>query len=325
MEFKVYKYRAIPFTETMITRKNSLKPGIKNPQGELILMSIPAVLFFFLFHYVPMGGVILAFKQYQIDKGFLGSPWVGFENFRFFFISGKAWLVTRNTVLYNLVFILTGTFLQITVAIFLSEIRSKLFKRISQSSLFLPHFISWVVIGAFAYNLFSYEYGIINSVLLKFNLPPVNIYGTPGAWKYILVFVNAWKWVGYGSIIYLASIISIDSSFYESAKMDGANIFQQIFYITIPSITPVIVTLFLLNLGTLLRGDFQMFYQLTGQNSLLYNATDVIDTYVYRSLTKNFNVGMSAAAGLFQSVFCFITIIAANGLVKRISRDYSLF
>jgi len=292
---------------------------------ELSVMIFPAILFFLLIHYVPMGGIFLAFKRFRLDLGFIKSPWVGFENFRFFFISGKAFIVTINTVLFNLAFIFTSTLLQIITAIFLNEIGSKIFKRASQSLLFLPHFISWVVIGAFAYNLLSYEYGIINSLLKQLGLNPINFYSQPSIWKYFLVFVNSWKWVGYGAIVYLATIVSIDPELFDSAKIDGANVFQQIFHITLPQMTPTIITLFMLNLGTLLRGDFQMFYQLIGQNSLLYNATDVIDTYVYRSLTQNFDVGMAAAAGLYQSVFCFLTIIAANFLLKKIRKDYALF
>ncbi len=292
---------------------------------ELTIMILPAIAFFILIHYLPMGGVFLAFKRYKLDLGFFNSPWVGFENFRFFFISGKASIVTVNTILYNLAFIFSSTLLQILTAILLNEAGSKLFKRVSQSFLFLPHFISWVVIGAFAYNVLSYEYGILNGLLKSFGAEPINYYSKPEIWKYILVFINSWKWVGYGAIVYLATIVSIDPELYDSAKIDGANVFQQIFNITLPQMIPTIIILFLLNLGTLLRGDFQMFYQLIGQNSLLYEATDVIDTYVYRSLTQNFNVGMAAAAGLYQSAFCFLAIITANFVVKKFRKEYSLF
>jgi len=291
----------------------------------LLLMLLPAALHVILFSYLPMGGVVLAFKQFQYTLGIWGSPWVGFENFRYFFQSGEAFQVTRNTVLYNLAFIGIVTAAQITAAVFLSEIGSKFFKKLTQSVMFLPFFISWVIVGSIVYNIFNFEHGLLNSVLAWFGAAPVNVYGEPGVWKYLIVFFKLWKELGYGTVIYLAAIISIDSEMYDAGKIDGANMFQRIRYIMIPSIMPVIVILFLLSVGQVFRGDFGLFYQLIGDNGALFAQTDVIDTFVFRSLLRSSEIGMAAAAGFYQSVMCFATILLVNFTVKRVKDDYALF
>lgn len=300
-----------------------LLPKLKK-EKTLLLMISPTVLFFFIFSYLPMAGSILAFKNFTYDLGIFGSKWNGFENFRFFFISGDGLRVTLNTMLYNLAFISVNTVLQVFVAILLAEITSKKFKKIAQTIMFLPYFISWVVVGAIAYNIFNFERGIINSLLLNFHLEPVDIYNTPSIWKYLLVSFSAWKVIGYGTVFYLAAIMSINTDLYEAADIDGANVFQRIRHITIPGLVPTIVVLVLLGIGNMFRGDFGLFYQLAN-NPLLYNATDVIDTYVFRSLISNGDVGMSAAIGLYQSILCFITILATNYLVRSANKDYALF
>ncbi|MDQ6422980.1 ABC transporter permease subunit [Paenibacillus sp. LHD-117] len=291
----------------------------------LLLMLAPAVIYFFIFAYLPMAGVVLAFKQFRYDLGIFNSPWVGFDNFRFFFLTGDAFRVTMNTLGYNTVFIIVNNILQIIVAILLAEIGKKWFRKISQTVLLLPYFLSWVVVGAIAYNLFSFEYGLINSLLRSLNLEPLDIYTTPEYWKYILVITSAWKTVGYGAVFYMAAIMNVDRESYDAAEIDGANIFQRIFHITLPAIRPTIIVLVLLSIGTIFRGDFGLFYQLVGGNGLLYQATDVIDTYTYRSLMVDNEIGMSAAIGFYQSVLCFVTILAANYLVRRVDKDNALF
>jgi len=272
-----------------------------------------------------MAGIVLAFKNYNYADGIFRSPWSGFENFRFFFSSGQAFKVTRNTILYNLAFMLVNTVLQLAVAIFLSEIRGRRFKKITQSVMFLPYFISWVIVSVIAFNFLSHDYGIINSFLQSIGQNKIDFYGTPKYWVGILIFFNAWKAVGYGSVIYLSAIMGIDTEMYESAEIDGANIFQRILYITIPSLTPTIIILLLLAVGQIFRGNFDMFYQLVGTNGILFDTTDVIDTFTFRALIRSNDVGMAAASGLYQSVFCFITIVTTNYLVKRVDKDYSLF
>jgi len=291
----------------------------------LLLMLIPAVVLVFVFSYIPMGGIILAFKKYRYNLGFWGSEWVGFDNFRFFFLSGQAWYVTRNTVLYNIAFLLVNTTFQISFAVILSEIHARIFKKTIQSFMFLPYFISWVIVAAIAYNLLNYENGSLNVLLRSIGMEPVNVYGTPAYWKYILVTFKAWKSVGYGMVVYLATITGMDPELGQSAEIDGANIFQRIRYITFPNIIPTLIILTLLSVGQIFRGDFGLFYQLVGNNGLLFDATDIIDTYVFRSLLQSSETGMAAAAGFYQSFLCFVTIMVTNYIVKRVESDYALF
>lgn len=298
---KVYKYRAF------------------------LLMLLPAVVYTLVFAYYPMTGIVLAFKRYTFSGGIWGSPWNGIENFKFFFQSGQAGLVTRNTVLYNAAFIVVNTVVQIAVAVFLTEIRGKYFRKISQSLMFLPYFISWVIVGVMAFNIFSSDFGFLNRLIVALGGEKVAFYTKPEIWPYILIFFNLWKGVGYGSVMYLAAIMGIDTSIYEAAAIDGANVFQRIFKVTIPMIMPTTIILFLLSVGGIFKGNFDMFYNLVGSNGLLYDYTDVIDTLTFRALVVNNNYGMSAAVGLFQSVLCFITVVLANKLVGLYDRDATLF
>ncbi|UQZ34099.1 sugar ABC transporter permease [Paenibacillus sp. PK3_47] len=291
----------------------------------LLLMLAPAVAFFLLFAYVPMAGIVIAFKKYDYAGGIFGSAWNGLENFRFFFESGDAWRVTRNTALYNIAFIVVNNALQIFAAIMLFEVGGKWFRKLTQSALFLPYFISWVVVGAIAYNLLNYDIGTVNALLRGFGMEPIDIYNTPSYWPYILVLVSAWKSLGYGTVMYLAAITGIDTEMYEAAEIDGANIFQRIMKVTIPNLYPTIIILVLLAVGNIFRGDFGMFYNMIGNNGLLFSSTDVIDTYVFRSLITSNDIGMSAAAGVFQSVLGFITIMSVNYAVRRYDKDRALF
>ncbi|NLK74915.1 MAG: sugar ABC transporter permease [Clostridiales bacterium] len=290
-----------------------------------LLMLLPAVVYTLVFSYAPMVGVILAFKKYTYAGGIFNSPWNGLNNFRFFFKSGQALLVTKNTVLYNLIFIAFNTFLQMTVAILLTELKNKRFRKITQSIVFLPYFISWVIVSVIAFNLLSYDYGFINGFIEKLGGEKINFYITGAIWPLILLLFNAWKNVGYGSVLYLAAIMGIDTSIYEAAEIDGANVFQRIFKITIPLMKPTMIILLLLSIGGIFRGNFDMFYNLVGNNGLLYNYTDVIDTFTFRALMTNKDFGMAAAAGFYQSILCFITILTVNKLVSLYDKDYTLF
>ncbi len=294
----------------------------------LYLMALPAILLVIVITYMPMGGLLVAFKNYQYNLGIFDSPWAkfgGFENFRFLFISGKGWSITRNTIFYNLFNLITSQVLSMMVAIAITEMRGRTFKRITQSVIFLPYFISWIIVGTFALNIFNFEIGTLNNFLETLGAQRINLYAMPSAWVFIIMAFNAWKWVGYNSIIYIAAITSIDAECFEAADIDGANIWQKIGRITLPSIRPTIIIIFLLNVGRILRGDFQMFYQLVGSNGQLFDATDVIDTYVFRALISGGDVGMTTAATLYQSVLCFLIIMGVNGIVKRIDSDYALF
>lgn len=291
----------------------------------LLLMLTPAVLFFLVFAYVPMAGIVLAFKQYNYSGGILNSPWNGLDNFKFFFGSGDAWRVTRNTALYNIAFIIINNVLQIFAGILLFEVAGKWFRKITQTILFLPYFISWVVVGAIAYNLFNFDVGTLNVLLKGLGMQPIDIYNTASYWPLILIVVSAWKALGYGTIMYLAAITSIDTEMYEAAQIDGANIFQRIMKITVPNLIPTVIILVLLAIGNIFRGDFGMFYNMVGNNGLLFSNTDVIDTFVFRSLTTSNEIGMSAAAGFYQSLLGFATIMFANYAVRKYDKDRALF
>jgi len=291
----------------------------------MLLMLAPGMLLMFVFAYIPMPGIILAFKNYSYSGGVFGSPWSGLDNFRFFFTSGDAWRVTRNTGLYNIAFIIVNNLLQISVAILMFEITRKWFRKVALTMLFLPYFISWVVVGAIAYNLLNYRFGLLNATLKTFGMQPIDVYNTAEYWPFLLVFIAAWKAVGYGSILYLAAITGIDTEMYEAAEIDGANVWQRIMQITIPCLYPTIIILILLALGNIFRGDFGMFYNLVGDNGLLFGSTDVIDTYVFRSLMLANDIGISAAAGFYQSILGFITVLLANYAVRRYEKDYALF
>ena len=291
----------------------------------LFAMLIPATAIIIIFAYLPMSGLVLAFKNYRFDLGVFGSEWNGIENFRYLFSSGTGLLITKNTILYNLVNLITSQILAIVIAIFVSEINKKLFKKVSQSLIFLPYFISWVIVGTFVYAIFNYETGLLNNMITSTGGEAVNVYSMPGIWPVIICCFNAWKWCGYNSVIYIAAITGVDAEIYEAASVDGATIAQRIKNITLPSIFPTVITMLLLNVGRILRGDFEMFYQIVGNNGQLYNATDVIDTYVFRSLLQSSNLGMSAAASFYQSLLCFIIIMIVNTVVKHVNEDYALF
>lgn len=291
----------------------------------LLLMLLPAIAFTVLFSYIPMGGIVLAFKNYRYTDGIWGSPWIGLTNFKFLLLSGKLWPITRNTLLYNAVFIITGMIFQIGFAIILSEVTGKLFIKFTQSSMFLPHFISWVVVAAIAYNVLNFEKGVMNNLITSLGADPVNVYNNPKLWPYILVFLKTWKGIGYGSVVYLAAITGLDQEMFEAAEIDGANVWQKIFRIILPLLVPTIMIMLLLSLGQIFRGDFGLFYQLIGNNQKLLPSTDIIDTFVFRALMSSSDIGMASASGLYQSVVCFFTIVFCNFLVKKAEPEYALY
>lgn len=291
----------------------------------LYIMLIPAILFFFLNCYMPMFGIYLAFTKFDFNGGIFGSPFVGMENFKYLFKSGSLLTITRNTILYNIVFIALGNFLQILVAIILAEIPGKVFKKTTQSLMFLPYFVSYVILGAFVYNILNYEKGFMNVTLQSLGMNPIDAFNMPGFWPYAMILFYIWKWLGYGTVIYLAAIMGISDDYYEASTIDGASILQQIWNITLPLLKPTFIILLLLSLGNILRGQFDMFYNIVGSNGVLYPTTDIIDTFVYRAIKINFDPGLGAAAGLYQSVFGFVLIIVVNKIVKRVDSDYALF
>ena len=289
------------------------------------LMCAPVILYVFIFSYLPMCGMVMAFKDYQYNLGILKSPWVGFRNFEFFFRSDAAWTVTRNTVFLNCLFIVFGRIFGVTFALLLFELTKRWAIKLYQSIFMLPYFISWVVVGFMTYSLLNPRLGLFNNILTSIGLDPIQWYSEPGVWPIILTVASVWKGVGIGCIMFYASLMSIDKGLYEAAEIDGATRLQQTFYISIPFLVPTLITLTILSIGELFRGDFGMFFNLTRDVGALYKTTDIIDTYVFRSLRVIGDVGMSSAVGLYQSIVGFILVISANALVRKVQSDSALF
>lgn len=290
------------------------------------LLMLPGILYLLINNYMPMFGIVIAFKNINFKKGIFGSDWAGLANFKFLFSSGNAWLIIRNTILYNIVFIILGIVIPITAAILMNEIRSKFANRVYQTLVLLPYLMSWVVISYLGYAFLSMETGFINkSILAPMGINPINFYQEAKYWPFILTFANQWKGLGFGLVIYLASILGISSDYFEAAKIDGATKWQQIKNITLPCLKPTIITLFIMSVGRMFYSDFGLFYQLPRNSGMLYNMTQTIDTYVYNALMVQNNYGMSSAASVFQSVVGCICIITANGIIRKISADDAMF
>ncbi len=294
----------------------------------LILMCLPAIIYFIAFSYAPLPGIWVAFVKYNYRDGIFGSRFIGLDNFEFLATSGKLLELTKNTVLYNLAFILLGNFLAVFVAILLNEIQSKWFKKASQTVMFLPYFISQVLVGILVFYLLNYDTGLVNGILRNLGVAEESLwqpYSTPGVWPVLLVIIYLWQQTGYNSVVYFAAICGIDAEMMEAAKVDGANGFQRIRYILLPSLKPTIVVLLLFALGGIVKGNFGLFYNVVGTNPLLYSTTDIIETYVYRATVAEFNFSRASAVGLYQSVIGFVIVMVVNTIVKKIDPDYSLF
>lgn len=292
----------------------------------LLLIALPGIVYLIINNYIPMAGLFVAFKKYNFMKGLFGSDWCGLKNFEFLFATKDAWIMTRNTILYNLAFIIVGTVFAIAIAIMLCELGKRLRVKFFQAALLMPNLLSWVVIGFIAFAFLSAETGFINKTILNaLGKEPVTWYMEAGAWPFILILVNLWKNAGYQSIVYMASISGIDKSLYEAAAMDGATKMQQIFKITLPLLKPTIITLTLMSIGRMFYSDFGLFYQVPQNSGALFSVTQTIDTYVYRGLMESNNIGMSAAAGFYQSVVGFILVLLANWTVRKIDSDNALF
>lgn len=291
----------------------------------LLVMCLPAVVFFLVFSYGPMPGAYIAFTDFNYYDGIFGSPFVGFRNFEFLIKSGQLWLLTRNTILYNVAFIVLGNVLQITIALMLNEIRSKYFKKVSQTLMFLPYFVSVVLVGVIAFNLLNYDTGAVNALIVQAGGNPLKIYSMAGLWPFIIVLAQLWQSTGYGSIVYFAAIMGLDQSMFEAAAIDGASAWQRVRYIILPSLKPTFVILLLFSLGGIMRGNFGLFWNLVGNNAQLYQTTDIIETSVYRMLVSQNNFTTSTAVGLYQSLFGFVLVMVVNWIVRRINSDYALF
>ena len=291
----------------------------------LFLFLVPCFLFFLINNYLPMAGVYFAFTQFNFKDSLFASPFVGFKNFEFL-LHSEILHLTTNTILYNVVFIVLGNVLQIFFAILISQVMNKHLKKTAQTMIFMPYFVSFVILRVLVFNVFEYDVGLFNNFLTGLGRPKVDFYNTPGYWPWIITFFYLWKNIGYGMVVYLATITGISSEYYEAAQIDGANIYQQIRYITVPLLKPTFIILLLYALGGIMKGQFELFYQLVGNNGTLFSTTDIFDTYVYRiTTTQPLSMGLGTAAGLFQSLFGFVVILLTNFLIRRKNPEYALF
>jgi putative aldouronate transport system permease protein len=305
-------------------RKSKLKRFWK--YRALTLLAVPGLLFLLVNNYFPMFGIFVAFKDLNYAKGIWNSDWIGFDNFRFLFLSNDAYVIIRNTVLYNAVFIAINTILAVFMAVLLNEVKNRFLVKLYQSSMLLPYYVSMVIVGYVVYGFLNPELGFVNKAIIEpMELLGISWYTRPEFWPYILTLVNSWKSIGYLTVFFLAAIVGIDQEYYEAARMDGANRWQQMTRITVPLISPVIIILTLLAIGRIFNADFGLFYQATMGAGAIKPTTDVIDTYVYTALLVTGDTGLASAAGLLQSVVGFILVLSVNFLVRKYSKDNALF
>lgn len=294
---------------------------------ELTFLALPTTVWYLLFSFLPMFGMIIAFKDFKINGNFISSlftsQWVGFKNFEFMFTSNDAWIVLRNTLGYNIIFIILGIVVPVTLALMISQLHSRRLAKVYQTAMFMPYFLSWIVVSAVLWAFLSYDKGIVNAYIQNAGGNPVNWYMTKNYWPFLLVFMNLWKGLGYGMVVYLATITGIDPSYYEAAVIDGATKWQQMRYITLPMMRTVVAIMFILSVGRIFYSDFGLFYQVPRDSNSLFSVTYTIDVMVYKSL-KSATVGMASAAAFFQSVMGCITTLVANAVVKRIDPDSAM-
>ncbi len=294
--------------------------------GALFAMAIPTVIYLLIFAYLPMAGLVMAFQSLNVSKGIFGSPFIGLKNFEFLFATTDAWIITRNTVLYNVAFIIVNLFISVTLALMLSSLRSARYAKTVQTVYMMPYFLSYAVIAIVVNAFLHRDSGVVNAIIQFYGgTGKTNWYHQQRIWPPLLVFVNAWKGCGYQTVLYLAVISGISNELYEAAVIDGATRFKQALYITIPHLRFIISISLILSIGSIFRGDFGLFYQVPMNSGRIYAVTDVIDTYIYRSLVHLSNAGMSTAAGLYQSVVGFILILVANKIVTKVDPDSAMF
>lgn len=289
------------------------------------LMGVPGFIYFLINNYMPLAGLQIAFKSFNYRDGMWGSKWNDFQNFIYLLGSDDIKIILRNTILYNLVFIVVGMILGVAVAILLNEIKNKLAQRFYQTVILLPYLMSMVIIAYLAYAYLAPESGMINGLLSSLGFEKIDFYRDSKYWPFILVFINQWKSIGFGMILYYSSLVGISKDYYEAAMLDGASKWQQIRYITLPLLKPTVITLLILNCGNIMRSDFGLFYQVPQNSGMLYSVTDTIDTYVYRMLMINNNIGVSSAVGFIQSVVGFIIVLTVNAIIRRLDKDNALF
>lgn len=309
------------------TKGKRLRTRWRKQDAELTLLALPTTIWYILFCFLPMFGIIIAFKNFRISGGFLSnvinSPWAGFKNFEFLFKSNDAWIIIRNTLGYNIVFIVLGIVIPVALALMVGMLHNRRAGKVYQTMMFLPYFLSWVVVSAVGWAFLSFDKGIVNQMLVSMGGEPINWYMESKYWPYLLIFMHVWKSVGYGMVVYLATITGIDKTYYEAAVIDGASIWQQTRFVTLPLMKLVIVMMFILAVGRIFYTDFGLFFQVPRDSNSLFNVTTTIDVLVYKQL-KTATVGMASAAAFVQSVLGCITILTANWIVRRIDPDSAM-
>lgn len=309
----------------MHTSKKSLGKRLRK-HWPYYIMALPGLIYLFCNNYMPMFGILLAFKKLDVTKGILGSEWVGFKNFEFLFKNKTILNILSNTILYNLLFLALGMVLAIALAILLNEVRSARLNKFYQSAILIPYVISWVIASYLVYTFLAYDVGIINSTIFKpFGIKPLNWYMKSQYWPFILTFCYLWKNIGYMMIIHYSSIVGISKDYYEAAYLDGATKWQSIKYITLPLIKTTVITLLILNLGRIITSDFGLFYQIPKNSGALYKVTQTLDVYVYNALMGNNDFSLSSAASVFQSVVGFVFVLVTNAVARRYSKDSAIF
>lgn len=311
--------------KTKNERRIIARKAERKKQMKLWSFCVIPMLLVFVFAYLPMVGIVIAFKNYRYDKGVFGSPWVGFDNFKFFFESNEFVRIVWNTLSMNFLFIAVGMTCAIAVAILLFELKSRRKVKVFHTVLIAPHFVSWVIVSYIVYAFLNPNYGMLTVLLQKMGLGTVDFYSKPEAWPGILLICSVWKNIGMDSVLYYATLMGIDESLFEAAELDGANEFQKARYVTLPSLIPIILLLLIMKIGGIFRADFGLFYQVPRNVSTLYITTDVVDTYIFRNLRTLGNIGMSSAVGLLQSVVGFVLILVTNSVSKKIDPESGLF
>ena len=309
---------------------NDRKPGGRRSKQfrnskTLLLMCLPAIIYFIAFCYMPLPGVYAAFVDYNYRKGVFGSQFVGLKNFESLAGSGKLWILTGNTILFNLAFIVLDNLLAVAVAVLLREIRSRMFRKVSQTMMLLPYFISQVLVGVLVFALLNPDTGFLNVVLTRLGAAPLHLYESGDPWPVIIILVHLWQKIGCNTVVYFAAVMSIDAAVIEASVIDGANGWQRIRRIILPSLRPTIVILLLFALGGIVKGDFGLFWNLVGRSSTLYQKADIIELYVYRTTVSGSNFSAASAVGLYQSLIGFVLVLTANTIVRKIEPDCSLF
>lgn len=302
---------------------NTLKKIKQNKA--LLLMALPGLAWYIVFCYLPMFGTVIAFKQFDYSKGIFGSPWVGFENFKYLFATSDAMVITRNTILYNAFFIAWNILSSVTIAVVFNMLGKTKLNRFNQTVLLLPHFLSWVVASYFVFAILSVDRGVANKIIVALGGERINWYAEPKFWPLILFLCNEWKKIGYSSIVYYSTIRGFDTTYYEAAKLDGATWFQTIIHVTLPLMKPIITIMLIINMGSVMYSDFGLFYIIPKNSGMLYSVTSTIDTYIYNGMTGIGDLGSTAAASLYQSLVGFILVMGTNLIVKKISPENALF